>query len=110
MEQRLTAGNRYDRCTAFIHCGKALLGREMRPQHLGGMLDLATASTGEVAAKERLEHEHEGIPCVATQSLHGNVTQDGHHLSDGHTHATRSMLLRLQAAAWENLAKAISGK
>ena len=110
MQQRLTAGNRHHRRTAFIHRGEALLGREMRPQHVGGMLDLATAATGEVAAKKRLEHEHERVAGVAPQPLHGHVLQDGHHLSNGHTHATRSLTSRLQAAAWENRANAMSGK
>ena len=110
MQQRLPAGNRNERGTAFIHRGEALLGREMGPQHLRRMLDLATATTGEVAAKKRLKHEHERIPGVAPQSLHGHVLQDGHHLSNGHTHATRSLTSRLQAAAWENRANAMSGK
>ena len=110
MEQRLATGNRNDWRTAFIHRCEALLGREVRPQHLRRMLDLATATAGEIAAKERLEHEHERVAGIATQPLHGHMTQNGHHLSNGHTHATRSLTLRLQAVAEENLARAMSGK
>ena len=110
MKQRLAAGNRHDRRTTFIHRRETLLGREVRPQHFGRMLDLTAAATGEIATKERLEHQHERIPGIAPQPLHGHVLEHGHHLSNRHTHATRSLPLRPAAAACENRAKAISGK
>ena len=115
MQERLAAGNRDHRGAAFVDRLKALLGREVRPQHFGWVLNLAAAAAGEIAAKERLEHEHERIPVIAPQPLHGHVPQHRHHLSNWHTHATRS-LARQSAIrgdsfwAAHHLASAMSGK
>ena len=90
MEQRLAPGDRDQRRAALVHGRQALLGGELRAEHLGGMLDLATAAAGEVAAKQGLEHQHQGIAAVAPQPLHGHVPEHRQHLADRNAHRAAS--------------------
>lgn len=50
------------------------------------MLDLAAAAAGEVTAKERLEHEHERIPTIASKPLGGYMPEHRDQLADGNAH------------------------
>ena len=58
MQQWFAAGDRDHWCPAFFDRLKALLGREVLSEHGGGMLNLAAAGAGQVAAKQRFEHQH----------------------------------------------------
>src|ERR1035437_3674180 len=57
VQQRFAARDRDDRRAALLDRREALLGREVTAQDLDRVLDLAAPAAGEVAAKERLEHE-----------------------------------------------------
>ena len=91
VEQRFAARNGNHRSTALIHCAEALLGCEVRAENLRGLLNLAAPSAGEIAAKERLQHQHQRIPVVAPHPLRQHMPHNGDHLSDRHTHATCSL-------------------
>src|SRR5665213_3453530 len=58
MEEGLAAGDRHDGRAAFVDRLEAFRDREALVQDLVGIVDLAAAGAGEVAAEQRLEHEH----------------------------------------------------
>ena len=78
MQQRLAAGDAHHRRAALVHGAQALLDRELLLQHVRRVLDLAAAGAGEVAAVERLEHQHERVARVAAQLLAQHVAGHGH--------------------------------
>ncbi len=51
------------------------------------MLNLAAAGAGQIAAKQRLEHQHQRIALHAAQLLAQHVGGDGPHLREGNGHA-----------------------
>ena len=61
---------------------EALLERRCLLEDVGGVLDLAAAGAGEVAAEQRLEHEDQRIALAAPQLLPQHVGRDGPHLGD----------------------------
>jgi hypothetical protein len=73
MQQRFAAGNGNHRRAAFVHRFEALLGREMLAQDLDRVLDFSATIAGEVAAEQRLEHEHERIPLLAHEPVAHHV-------------------------------------
>ena len=107
MEQGFASRNRNDRGRAFVHRRETLLRREMGAKNLAGMLDLPAAATGEIAAEERFEHQHERVPAVAPEPLHGDMPEHGDHLTNWNTHANGSLLLPLAERARQT---ATSGK
>src|SRR5437667_173336 len=84
---RLAAGDADHRRPALFHRRQALLDAEVLPQYMSRVLDLAATGTGEVAAKQRLEHEHEGIAGISAQALLEDVTGDRPHLRQRNAHA-----------------------
>ena len=62
MHQRLAAGDRNHRRAAFLDRLEALLRRQVHLQDVGGILNLAASRAGQVAAEQRLQHEHQRIP------------------------------------------------
>src|SRR6185437_7822991 len=59
MEQGLAAGDRDNGCAAFIDRFEALLNAEALIEDRIGIIDLAATGASEVAAEQRLEHQHE---------------------------------------------------
>ena len=76
MNQRLTACNRYDRRPAFVDCLHALLDAQTFIQDLIGVIDLAAARAGQIAAEQRLEHQHQRIALTPSQLLADQVAAD----------------------------------
>jgi hypothetical protein len=66
------------------------LGSEILPQHLGRVLNLATAGTRKIASKQGLEHQHQRIPAIPSQPLNRHMPKHSHHLANWNTHATNS--------------------
>ena len=77
MQQRLAAGDRDHRRAALVDRLEALLDAEALVQDQVRVVDLAAAGAGEVAAEERLEHQHERIARVALEALGEDVAPDG---------------------------------
>ena len=65
---------------------KALLGRELLLQNVGRVLDLAAAGAGEIAAEQRLEHQHQGIALSPAQMLAKNIAADCYGLAKRYSH------------------------
>jgi hypothetical protein len=76
VKQGLAARHDDDGRAAFIHRMESVGHRDPLVQDLVGIIDLATARACEVAAKERLQHQHERIPLAARQVLLQYVSTD----------------------------------
>src|ERR1700735_5259391 len=73
MEQRLSAGDRDHRGAAFLNRLEALLGRKVLLQDVREILDLSATGACQVAAEQRLEHQHQRISLPAHQLLLQNI-------------------------------------
>ena len=58
-----------DRGAAFVDRLEAVLDRNALIQDLVGIIDLAAAGAGEIAAEQRLQHQHERIALAACKML-----------------------------------------
>jgi len=67
VHQRLAAGDRHHWRAAFVDGGEALLDRQVLPENLSRVLDLAAAGASQIAPEERLEHQHERVAFTAGQ-------------------------------------------
>jgi hypothetical protein len=92
MEERFSPGDRDHRGTAFLDRLKTLFGGEVLPQNVLGILNFSAPGTGEIATKQRFEHQDEGIAFATAQTLGKNVCCDCPHLGKGNRHPR---LLRL---------------
>ena len=80
MQKRLTAGDRNHGCATFLDRGEALLGRELLLEDVRRVLHFAASGAGQVAAEERLEHEHKRIALLPGEALLQNVAGHCRHL------------------------------
>ena len=87
MHQRLAAGDGHHRRAALVDRAEALLGREVLLEHVRGILDLAAAGASQVAAEQRLQHQHQRIALAAVELLLQDVGRDRPHLRNWNTHA-----------------------
>ena len=65
MHQRLAAGDGDHGRAAFVDRAEAFVGREVLLEHVRGILDFAAAGAGQIAAKQRLQHQHQRIALAA---------------------------------------------
>ena len=92
VEEGLAAGDGDHGGAALVGGFEAFFGRELFLEDVGGVLDFAAAGAGEVAAEQRLEHEHEGVLLAAGEALLEHVGCDGPHLGNGYAHSVPSYL------------------
>ena len=69
VHERLAAGDAHDRRAALVHRREALLDGQVLLEDLGRVLDLAAAGARQIAAEQRLEHEHQRIALPAGELL-----------------------------------------
>jgi hypothetical protein len=86
MEQRLAAGDGDHGRAALFDGGETLLGGELLFEDVGRILHLAAAGAGQVAAEERLQHEHQRIALAAPEPVLEDVGCDRTHLGDWNCH------------------------
>ena len=86
VHQRFPARNRDRRHAALIHRLEALLRRQFALKNVTGILDLSAAGACQVAAIERLQHEHQRVALAPFQLLLEHVAGDGPHLRRGNRH------------------------
>ena len=86
--QWLAAGDGDHRRAALVHRAQALLHRELLPEHVAGILDLAAAGARQVAAEERLQHQHQRVALAALDLLLQDVRGDRPHLGNRNSHAS----------------------
>ena len=86
MDQRLAAGDRHHRRAAFVGGIPAFLRRHAAIEDRVGIVDLAAADACEVAAKQRLQHQHQRIALSAQQFLLDQIAADAHFLEERYCH------------------------
>ncbi len=86
MQKRLAAGEHDDRRAALVDRLHAVGDRQALIQDLVGIVDLAAARASEVAAEQRLEHQHQGIAFAAAQMLADDIGPDCYGLPKGDSH------------------------
>src|ERR1700704_3944317 len=92
MDQWLAAGNRNHGRAAFVNRIEALLDREPAIENGIRIVDLAATDAGEVATKQRLEHQNERIAFAPQQLLLEDIGADTHFLKKRHSHFLSSQL------------------
>ena len=80
VQQRLAAGDDDDGRAAFVDRLQTIGERQPLVENLVRIIDLAAAGAGEIAAKQRLEHEHERKALLAGETLAQHVAADLGHL------------------------------
>jgi fructosamine-3-kinase len=81
VDQRLAARNGDHRRAALVDGVEAFLHRQALIEDGVGIVDLAAADAGEVAAKQRLQHQHQRIAFAAFQALPHDVGTNSRHLA-----------------------------
>ncbi len=89
MQQRLAAGDRDHRRAAFVDGAERVLDRHALIEDLVGIVDLAAARTSEVAAKQRLEHQHQWIALAPAKALAHHIATDSQLLPKRYSHDHR---------------------
>jgi hypothetical protein len=84
--RRFAARDRDDRRAALIDRGHALVVRQPLVQDLVGIVDLAAAGAGEIAAEQGLEHQHQRIALAAHQLLLDEIAADADFLQERYGH------------------------
>src|SRR5271166_6388565 len=89
MHQRFAAGNGDHRRAALVHRTEALFRRKVLLEHVCWILDLAATGTRQVAAEQRLQHQHQRVALAAFDLLFEDVRGDRPHLRNRYTHAAQ---------------------
>ena len=76
MHQRFAAGDGDHRRAAFVDGFEALFGSELFFEDVRRILDFAAAGAGEIATKERLEHQDERVAFASRKLLLEDVRGD----------------------------------
>ena len=76
VQQRLAAGDRDDRGAALIDRLQRVGDGNALIQDLVGIVDLAAAGAGQIAAKQRLQHQHQRIALSPGQLLADQIAAD----------------------------------
>src|SRR5262249_13331847 len=79
--------NGHHRRAAFVGGVEALLDRQPAVEDRIGIVDLAAADASEVAAKQRLQHEHERVAFTPRQFLLEDVGANAHFLEKRDSHS-----------------------
>ena len=86
VEERLAAGDAHHGSAALVDGLHALRHAQVLLEDVRRVLDLAAPCARQVAAEERLEHQHQGIVLVPAQTLSENVRGNGPHLGNRDCH------------------------
>ena len=76
VQQRLAAGDRHHRRAALIDGAQRVLDRNALVEDFVGIVDLAATRAGEIAAEQRLQHQHERVALSSGQPLPDQITTD----------------------------------
>ena len=86
VQQWFATGNRDHRRAAFLDRLDTFGDRHAAVQNFVGIIDLAAAGAGEVAAEQGLQHQDQGIAVLSFQTLLEYVAADGNRLTYWNTH------------------------
>jgi hypothetical protein len=74
VDQGFAACNGDDRSAAFVDRRETIIEAEAAIKDLLWITDFPAACTGEIAAKQGLQHQHQGIPLPSAHLLPEDVT------------------------------------
>ncbi len=86
VQQRLPACDGHHRRAALVGGLQTVLDAEPLPQDVARIIDLSAPGAGQVALKQGLEHEHQGVAFHPTQLLSDHVTGNLILLAKGYAH------------------------
>jgi hypothetical protein len=86
VDQRLATRNRHDRRAALVGCIQTLLDAQASIEDRRGVVDLATPGARQIAAEQRLQHEHQGILVAPQEPLLEHVGADPKLLAKRNAH------------------------
>jgi hypothetical protein len=86
VDQGFSSGNRHDRRTAFIGCGKTLSHTQSAIQSVFRIIDLAATGALQVAAEQGLQHQHQGVAPPSVKPLADQIARNAILLNQGDTH------------------------
>ena len=86
VQQRLAAGDRNHRSAAFVDRLQRIGDRQPLVQNLGRIVDLAATGASQIAAEQRLEHQHERVALPPPQMLPDHVGADLEYLPQRNRH------------------------
>src|SRR6516165_9258462 len=100
VEQRLATGEHDDWGPTFIDGIKTLVDAQALIEDRVGVIDLATACTSEVAAKQRFQHQDQRIPPYTLQVLSDDIGAYADRLAqrDGHEAPSSEVIERHSSA------------
>src|ERR1019366_4207097 len=76
----------------LVHRAETFLGRQVLLEHVRGILDLAATGASQVAAEQRLQHQHQRVALAALDLQRQDVRGDRPHLRNRNTHAVKTSL------------------
>src|SRR5947208_17041376 len=88
MHQRLATRDRNHRRATLVDRIEAFIRRELPLQDVRRILNLSATCARQIAAEERLEHQHQRILLAPSQLLPDHVRSHRPHLRDRYTHAS----------------------
>src|SRR5207247_10018798 len=100
---RLAAGDGHHGRAALLDGGQTLLDAQVLAEHVAGILDLAAAGAGQVAAEERLQHQDQRVALAAADSLSEDIRRHRPHPGNGNAHACCFSRPSPSAGRWETL-------
>src|ERR1700731_3104085 len=71
---------------ALIDRGQGVLDGDALVKNGVGIVDLAATRASEIAAKQRLQHQHKRIAFAARKMLSNDIGADSYNLSEGYAH------------------------
>ncbi len=86
MQQRLAAGDGHNRRTAFIGRLHALVERQALIEDRRRIVDLAASVAGQVAAEQRLQHQHQRVTLAPGKVLLDDIGANADGLIEWNTH------------------------
>ena len=92
VDQRLAARDRHHGGAAFVDRFETFGDRHAPVEDGVGIIDLAAARAGEIAAEQRLQHQHERIALAPEDALLEQIGAEAHLLEERYRHCS----LRLQ--------------
>ena len=87
MNEGFAAGDGYDRRAALVDGIHGLLNADALVEDIVRIVDLAATGAGQIASKQWLEHQHQGIALVTPQLLAQNVHPQADLLLQRNAHA-----------------------
>ena len=76
VQQRLAAGEHHDRRAAFVDRSQGIVHRQPLIENLLRIVDFAAPGASQIAAEQRLKHQHERIALASAQMLAEDIRPD----------------------------------